>query len=132
MAVLPGRAYSGLGGRAGELASSIRMCLYKRVLMDVLAEPMRRELLRSVWEEERSVGSLVEEFGVTQPAISHHLRRLREAGLVEVRRDAQRRLYRAVPEALGELRGYMEAYWAEGLGRLADEAELKARRQARS
>ena len=102
------------------------------MLMDVLAEPMRRELLRSVWDEERTVGSLVEDFDVSQPAISHHLRLLREAGLVGVRKDGQRRLYRAVPEALGELRSYMEAYWADGLNRLADEAELKARRASNS
>lgn len=98
------------------------------MLMDVLAEPMRREILHSVWGEERTVGSLVDDFNVTQPAISHHLRLLREAGLVEVRRDGQRRYYRAVPEALGELRDYLEAYWADGLNRLADEAKLKARK----
>lgn len=97
--------------------------------MDVLAEPMRREILRSVWTEERTVGSLVDDFDVSQPAISHHLRSLREAGLVVVRKDGQRRYYRAVPEALGELRDFMEAYWADGLNRLADEAKLKARRE---
>ena len=99
--------------------------------MEIVAEPMRRELLRLVWDRERSVNELVEAFDVTQPAISFHLRVLREGGLVRVRRDGTRRLYRAEREALGGLRAYLEAYWADRLSRLKDAAELEARRQRR-
>ena len=67
---------------------------------DVLAEPHRRRLLDLLREEERPVGDLVRLLAVSPPAVSKHLRVLREAGLVEVRVDAQRRLYRVRPEPL--------------------------------
>ena len=99
--------------------------------MEIVAEPMRRELLRLVWDQERSVGELVEAFDVTQPAISFHLRVLREGGLVSVRRDGKQRFYRAEREGLGGLQQYLEAYWNDRLLRLKDEAELEARRLRR-
>ena len=61
---------------------------------EVLAEPVRRRILDDMRDAERSVGELVERLHMSQPGVSKHLRVLREAGLVEVRRDAQRRLYR--------------------------------------
>src|SRR2546430_9436142 len=64
------------------------------VIFEVLAEPNRRRILDLLRLAERPVGDLVTELGVSQPAVSKHLRVLREAGLVEVRTDAQRRLYR--------------------------------------
>ena len=99
--------------------------------MEIIAEPMRREILRHIWDEERSVNALVEAFDVSQPAISFHLRVLREHGLVHVRAEGTRRYYRAQREALGELRGYLESYWSDRLTRLRDEAELEARRLRR-
>ena len=99
--------------------------------MEIVAEPMRRELLRLVWDEERTVSELVEAFDVTQPAISFHLRVLREGGLVSVRREGKQRYYRAEREALGGLQAYLEAYWGDRLLRLKDEAELEARRLRR-
>ena len=99
--------------------------------MEIVAEPMRREILRLVWDRERSVNELVDAFDVTQPAISFHLRVLREGGLVSVRREGTRRYYRAEREALGDLRAYLEAYWKDRLSRLKDEAELEARRHRR-
>jgi DNA-binding transcriptional ArsR family regulator len=64
------------------------------VIFEVLAEPNRRRILDLLRQAERPVGDLVRELGVSQPAVSKHLRVLRDAGLVDVRPDAQRRLYR--------------------------------------
>ena len=83
---------------------------------DVLAEPTRRRILDDVRDGERSVGELVERLHVSQPGVSKHLRVLREAGLVDVRQDAQRRLYRARLEPLAEIDEWLEPYrrlWAE-------------------
>ena len=64
------------------------------MIFEVLAEPSRRRILDLLRQAERPVGDLVRELGVSQPAVSKHLRVLRDAGLVDVRSDAQRRLYR--------------------------------------
>ncbi|MFC0531935.1 ArsR/SmtB family transcription factor [Phytohabitans kaempferiae] len=69
---------------------------------DVLAEPTRRRILDLLLERPRPVGELVEQLGLTQPGTSKHLRVLREAGLVRVRQDAQRRWYELRPEPLTE------------------------------
>jgi DNA-binding transcriptional ArsR family regulator len=85
---------------------------------EVLAEPNRRRILELLRAEERPVGDLVAELSVSQPAVSKHLRILREAGLVEVRSDAQRRLYRVRPEPLRAIDEWLEPYrhmWAAGL-----------------
>ena len=100
-------------------------------VMQIVADPMRREILRHIWEAELPVNALVEAFDVSQPAISFHLRVLRENGLVSVRQEGNRRFYRAVPDALGELRAYMDAYWKDRLALLKDAAELEARRKRR-
>ena len=67
-------------------------------MFEVLAEPNRRRILDLLRQAERAVGDLVAELGMSQPGVSKHLRVLREAGLVEVRVDAQRRLYRLRPD----------------------------------
>lgn len=87
-------------------------------VLDVIAEPTRRRILDVVREGERSVGELVDELGVNQPGVSRHLRVLRDAGLVEVRADAQRRLYRLRAEPLRELDAWLEPYRAEWSTRL--------------
>src|ERR671930_199425 len=88
------------------------------IAFEVLAEPNRRRILDLLRTEERPVGDLVAELAVSQPAVSKHLRILREAGLVEVRPDAQRRLYRVRPEPLRALDEWLEPYrrmWASRL-----------------
>ena len=77
---------------------------------DVLAEPNRRRILDSLREGERPVGELVRALGMSQPAVSKHLRALRDAGLVEVRPDAQRRYYRLQAEPLRELDAWIAPY----------------------
>jgi len=88
---------------------------------DVLAEPARRRLLDDVRDHERSVNELVQRLHISQPGVSKHLRVLREAGLVEVRQDAQRRLYRVRPEPLEQIDAWLEPYrrlWSERLDAL--------------
>jgi DNA-binding transcriptional ArsR family regulator len=87
-------------------------------VLDVIAEPTRRRILDAVRGGERSVGELVDEVGMHQPGVSRHLKVLRDAGLVEVRQDAQRRLYRLRPEPLMELDAWLEPYRAEWATRL--------------
>lgn len=77
---------------------------------EVLAEPNRRRILDLLREEERPVGELVRLLAASQPSVSKHLRVLRDAGLVEVRVDAQRRLYRVRPEPLREVAAWLEPY----------------------
>jgi DNA-binding transcriptional ArsR family regulator len=77
---------------------------------EVLAEPNRRLILDLLLERPRSVGELVEGTGLSQPGTSKHLRVLREAGFVDVEKDAQRRLYRLNPQSLAELIRWVEPY----------------------
>ncbi|MCU1449075.1 MAG: sdpR2 [Acidimicrobiales bacterium] len=87
---------------------------------EVLAEPNRRRILDVLRGRERPVGDLVDELAISQPAVSKHLRVLREAGLVEVRIDAQRRLYRVRPEPLREVDVWLEPYRRQWESRLDD------------
>jgi len=88
---------------------------------DVLAEPARRQILDLLRERAHAVGELVELVGLSQPGVSKHLRVLREAGLVSVRRDAQRRWYQLRAEPLAEVDAWLEPYrrlWADRLDAL--------------
>jgi DNA-binding transcriptional ArsR family regulator len=90
-------------------------------LFEVLAEAHRRTILDLLRDSERSVGELVEVLDVSQPAVSKHLRVLREAGLVTARTDAQRRMYRLRPEPLRAVDEWLEPYrrlWAASLDAL--------------
>jgi len=88
--------------------------------IEVLAEPNRRRILDLLREADRPVGELVGLLPLTQPAVSKHLRVLREAGLVEARPEAQRRVYRLRPEPLAELDAWLEPYRAMWEARLDD------------
>jgi DNA-binding transcriptional ArsR family regulator len=88
---------------------------------EVVAEPTRRRILDLLRERSRPVGELVELFGTSQPLVSKHLRVLRDAGLVRVRQDAQRRWYELRPEPLAELDAWLAPYrrlWAGSLDAL--------------
>jgi DNA-binding transcriptional ArsR family regulator len=97
--------------------------------LQVLAEPRRLAILDLLREGGvRAVGELVDRLGVSQPAVSKHLRVLRDAGLVDVRADAQRRLYRIRPEPLAELDEWLAAYrelWTTHLDRLEDHLDRR-------
>src|SRR3954462_377453 len=93
---------------------------------DVLAEPTRRRILALIRDEERPVNELVATLAISQPGVSKHLRVLREAGLVEVRTDAQRRLYRIRPEPLAEIDAWLEPsrrLWSRSLDALGRHLE---------
>jgi len=92
-------------------------------LLRALAEPRRRDILRLVWDRELSAGDVAARFDVTRPAISQHLTVLKEAGLLAERRLGTRRLYRARPEGLAELRAYLAAFWDDRLDVLRHQAE---------
>ena|SRR5215472_4267187 len=97
--------------------------------LQIVAEPRRRAILRLVWDRERTVSDLASHFEVTIGAISQHLAVLRDAGYVVVRRERNRRLYRANPEGLGEMRVVLEAMWAATLDQLAEAVEMTERTQ---
>src|ERR687895_2369802 len=89
-----------------------------------IADPTRRRVLELVRDEELPAGRLAAEFAISRPAVSRHLRVLREAGLVRERRDGRLRLYRADPAPLSELREWLDGYWGgrlEALKRIAEE-----------
>jgi DNA-binding transcriptional ArsR family regulator len=98
--------------------------------IEAIAEPRRREILRLVRDDELPAGAIAAHFGdVSRPAISQHLRVLREAALVSERRDGTRRLYRARPEGLGGLRDFLDQFWDERLEALQREAEREERKR---
>jgi DNA-binding transcriptional ArsR family regulator len=89
----------------------------------VLAEPNRRRILDLLRERERPVGELVDTLAISQPAVSKHLRVLREVGFVESRVEAQRRVYRIRPEPLHDIAAWLEPYralWADSLDALEE------------
>ena len=87
-------------------------------MLDAISSPRRREILRLVWDRELPAGDIAARFDVSWPAISQNLSVLRKAGLVTERRVANRRLYRADPQALGSLRVVLQEMWAQDLDRL--------------
>lgn len=95
--------------------------------LKAIAEPRRREILWLVRDGELTAGAIAAHFDVTRPAISQHLTVLRDAGLVVERRDGTRRWYRARPDGTRELRAWLEAFWDDGLTRLAAAAEQEER-----
>ena len=96
-------------------------------MLRALADPRRREIIHLVRFNERSAGEIASHFDVSRPAISQHLTVLRQAGLVTERRSGNHRLYRARPEALTELRAYIEQFWTDHLDRLKTAAEAEAK-----
>jgi DNA-binding transcriptional ArsR family regulator len=95
-------------------------------LMACLAEPTRRQMLDALREGERSAGELERLLAIGQPMASKHLKVLREAGLVRVRKDAQRRIYALDPGPLAELERWLAGYrhfWAEALDELGRHLE---------
>jgi DNA-binding transcriptional ArsR family regulator len=91
--------------------------------LQVIGEPRRREILRLVWDRERSAGDIAAAFDVTFGAVSQHLAVLRDAGFVRVRPVGNQRFYRADREALGPLATALEAMWSASLDRLAAAVE---------
>jgi len=83
--------------------------------MDALGDPTRRAIFEQLRRGPRAVGEIASELPVSRPAVSQHLRVLKDAGLVTERREGTRRLYRLDPDGLGELRDYFDDFWTEAL-----------------
>jgi DNA-binding transcriptional ArsR family regulator len=96
--------------------------------LKAIAGPRRRQILTLVRDGELSAGEIAAHFDVTRPAVSQHLNILKEAGLVTERRNGTRRLYRARPEGLAELKDFLEEFWDERLSALKREAEKEAKK----
>jgi len=92
-------------------------------ILRALAEPRRQAMLRLVRDQPRSVGEIARHFDVTQQAVSQHLQVLKEAGLVDVHRQGQRRLYAVRPDGLQALEDFLAELWPAGLTRLKEAVE---------
>jgi DNA-binding transcriptional ArsR family regulator len=99
--------------------------------LHVLGEPRRLQILELLRDGERPVGELVDHLRLSQPAVSKHLRVLKDAGLVEARAEAQRRLYRIRPEPLADLDDWLASYrqlWTTHLDRLEEHLDQRRKR----
>src|SRR5437870_4165444 len=97
--------------------------------LKAIAAPARRRILTLVRDDELTAGEIASHFDVTRPAISQHLNVLKEAGLVNERRNGTRRLYRARPEGLEELKDFLEEFWDVQLETLKREAEKEEQKK---
>ena len=96
-------------------------------MLKAIAAPRRRHILSLVRDGELSAGEIAAHFDVTRSAVSQHLNVLKEAGLVDERRNGTKRLYRARPEGLAELKAFLEEFWGDRLDALKREAESEER-----
>ena len=97
--------------------------------LQALGDPTRRSVLEELRRGPRAVGEIAARLPVSRPAVSQHLRVLKEAGLVTERQDGTRRLYRVDPEGLADVRDYLEEFWEEALASFKAAAEAEERRK---
>jgi DNA-binding transcriptional ArsR family regulator len=97
--------------------------------MNALGDPTRRAIFERLAAGPKPVGELAKELPVSRPAVSQHLRVLREAGLVSERPSGTRRIYRVDPDGVGALRAYFEGFWDALLADFKAEAEAQERRK---
>jgi DNA-binding transcriptional ArsR family regulator len=91
--------------------------------MTALGDPTRQAIFERLVEGPRPVGELAADLPVTRPAVSQHLKVLKEAGLVVDRQEGTRRLYQVDPQAVADLRAYFDAFWDQSLAAFRDAAE---------
>ena len=99
------------------------------VVLDALGDATRRSIFESLKSGPRSVGELAEGLPVSRPAVSQHLRVLKDAGLVSDRKDGARRVYRVEPAGLARIREYFDSFWGEALDRFAATAASESGRK---
>ena len=99
------------------------------IAMDALGEPMRRTILERLRRGPRSVGELADGLPISRPAVSQHLRVMKEAGLVTERRDGTRRLYLIDRDGVAELRDYFDSFWTDVLAAFEAAAEAEAQKE---
>ena len=97
--------------------------------LKAIAAPRRRQILQLVRDDELSAGEIASHFDVTRPAVSQHLNVLKEAGLVSERRNGTRRLYRARPEGLADLKEFLTEFWDVRLDELKREVEKEEKKK---
>src|SRR5579863_2494069 len=100
-----------------------------RSALTALSDPMRRTILERIVAAPRSVGEIARDLPISRPAVSQHLKVLKEAELVHEERAGARRNYHADSAALGELRAYVDEMWRTALGRLSDVVDMKGGEQ---
>ena len=100
-------------------------------VLAALADPTRRSILERLRTGELAAGDVGRDLPMSQPAVSKHLRILREAGLVRERRAGTRRIYAVDQAGLAELRTWLEGFWGEALAAFADTAEASYEKEQR-
>jgi DNA-binding transcriptional ArsR family regulator len=93
--------------------------------MNALGDPTRRAIFEQLRFGPRAVGELAEQLPVSRPAVSQHLRVLKEAGLVTERRNGTKRLYRLAPDGVAEIRAYFDQFWTDALADFKQAAERR-------
>ena len=97
------------------------------IVLDALGDGTRRQVLEKLREGPRAVGEIAAELPVSRPAVSQHLRVLKDAGLVTERKDGTRRLYGVEPKAIADLRAYFDSFWEQALAGFKAAAESRGR-----
>ena len=97
---------------------------YHKALASI-SDPTRRSVLEKLRSGPQSVGALADQLPVSRPAVSQHLKVLKEAGLVKDRAEGTRRVYYIDPEGLGELRRWLDEFWGDALAAFAKETKKK-------
>jgi DNA-binding transcriptional ArsR family regulator len=101
-------------------------------VLHALAEPQRRRILKLVGDREVAAGEIAAQFEITPQAVSQHLRVLKDAGVLQERREGTRRLYAIRPEAIESVRAYLDDLWPSSLRRLKETVEGDRTRRRRS
>jgi DNA-binding transcriptional ArsR family regulator len=99
------------------------------IVLDALGDWTRRQIFEALKQGPRSVGELAAGLPVSRPAVSQHLRVLKDAGLVSDRKVGTRRVYRVEPAGLSRIREYFDSFWGEALERFAATADIEAGRK---
>jgi DNA-binding transcriptional ArsR family regulator len=97
--------------------------------LEALGDGTRREIMERLRRGPRPVGELADGLPISRPAVSQHLRVLKEAGLVTERKEGTRRIYSVEPKAIADLRAYFESFWEQALAGFKHAAEQKGRRE---
>ena len=126
---MAGRPGSADGARRKRRLAPAADQAFTDTALRAIAEPRRRQILRLVRDDELTAGAIASHFDVTRPAISQHLGVLKEAGLVDERRNGTQRLYRARPQGLADLKEFLDEFWGDRLSALKREAEREERRK---
>jgi DNA-binding transcriptional ArsR family regulator len=103
---------------------------YVSTALAALADPTRRAIFERLGDGPRSVGAIARGLPISRPAVSQHLKQLKEAGLVTDHADGTRRIYRTDPSGLGMLRQWLDRFWDESLAAFKEEAEKQGEEKA--